>query len=352
MRERRDRVHGPYRKGQRWRVVVVRRAGETDRRIYSYATEAEALAAKAVLERKAAESNEAHTVNTAVDAYLAMLDGRVKSGELRAATVERNGYHLRSMLQLDKRGDRDLRTLTPAMGARLYEERTGAVDTHRNGLSVAKAFGAWCVVQGWLKASPFAGVKGKGRRRRGKPRLTHSESVALSDVCLARAESDVGAVVTLAYLLLGVRANELLTRQVRDLDADGWIFRVDKSKTADSTRELAVPSTLRPHLLRLAAGRPALAPLFEACTHRRRTADWAREQVARLCKLAQVPNATPQGLRATSATLARESGASAEDVARSLGHSVEVSNRHYVDQDRAEAAMRARALRVLQGGLK
>ena len=36
------------------------------------------------------------------------------------------------------------------------DQRTGAVDTHRNGLSVAKAFGAWCVKRGCVRANPFA----------------------------------------------------------------------------------------------------------------------------------------------------------------------------------------------------
>lgn len=350
MRDRRDRVHGPYRKGTRWRLVVVRRAGEADRSLYSYETEAKALAAKVVLERQAAVNNEAHTVTSAVDAYLAMLDGRVKAGELKACTVERNGYHLRSLLQLDERGARDLRTLTPTAGARLYEERTGAVDTHRNGLAVAKSFGAWCALQGWLKVSPFAAVKGKGRRKRGKEQLSRDESAVLYAYCLELAERDAGAVVTLAYQLLGVRASELLTRPVRDLDAGGTVLRVERTKSAKGDRDLAVPAVLQPHLVRLAKGRPALAPLVEAAQHRKRLADWAREQVRRMCKGAGVREVTPQGLRGTVGTIARELGNSAEAVAQFLGHTVEVSNRSYVDQARVEAAQRDRALQVLQGG--
>jgi integrase len=352
MRERRDRVNGPYRKGNRWRVVVVRRAGETDRSVYSYATEAEATAAKAFLERKAAENNQAHTVSSAVAAYLAALDGRVASGELKACTVERNGYHLRSVLQLAKNGDRDLRVLTPALAARLYEERTGAVDTHRNGLAVAKAFGAWCAVQAWVKANPFAAVKGKGRRKRGKEQLTRDESAILYAHCVGLADNDIGAVVTLAYQLLGVRASELLVRQVRDLDAGGTVLRVERTKSAKGDRDLAVPAVLQPHLLRLAAGRPALAPLIEAAQHRsHRFAGWAREQVRRMLKGAGIDrHVTPQGLRGTVGTIARELGNSAEMVATFLGHTVEVSNRSYVDQARVAAAQQERALQVLQGG--
>jgi integrase len=354
MRDRRDRVHGPYErvnsKGTWWRVVAVSRVGEAERRVYSYKTEAEALEAKAHLERKAAEANQAHTVNSAVAAYLATLDGRVAAGELRACTVERNGFHLRAMLKLGRHGERDLRVLTPGLGARLYEERTGAVDTHRNGLAVVKSFGAWCVVQGWLKANPFAEVKGKGRRKRGKEQLTRDESAALYAHCLELAERDVGAVATLAYQLLGVRATELLSRPVRDLDAGGTVLRVERTKSAKGDRDLVVPRVLRPHLVRLAKGRPALAPLIEAAQHRKRLADWAREQVRRMCRGAGVREVTPQGLRGTVGTIARELGNSAEAVAEFLGHTVEVSNRSYVDQARVEAAQQARALRVLEGG--
>jgi integrase len=291
-------------------------------------------------------------VSSAVDAYLVMLDRRAASGELKACTVERNGYHLRSLLQLDKHGDRDLRTLTPTAGARLYEERTGAVDTHRNGLAVAKSFGSWCALQGWLKVSPFAGVKGKGRRKRGKEQLGRDEAATLYGHCLERAELDVGAVVTLAYLLLGARTGELLTRPVRDLDAGGTVLRVEHSKTANSTRDLGVPEVLQPHLVRLAKGRPALAPLIEACQHRKRAADWAREQVRRLCKESGVRAVVPQGLRGTMSTIAHEAHDAPHRVAAALGHTLEVNKRSYTDKDRAEAATRERALQVLQGGRK
>lgn len=354
MRDRRDRVHGPYRRpgrnGDRWRLVVVRRAGEADRSIFTYDTEAEAQAAKAVLEREAARNNEARTVSQAVAEYLERRDEMVASGEIRQPTVDRDRFHLRSMLKLDDHGDRDLRVLTPALGARLYEDRTGAVDTHRNGLAVARAFGSWCVTRGWLKASPFAGVKGKGRRKRGKPQLRQDEAARLYAYTLERAELDVGAVVTLAYLLLGVRASELLTRPVRDLDAGGAVLRIERTKSATGDRVLKLPEPLRPHLVRLASGRPALAPLVEACQHRKRFPDWAREQVRRMCKEAGVPEVTPQGLRGTAATIAREAGELGETVAASLGHTLEVSNRSYVDQARVEAAQQQRALQVLQGG--
>lgn len=85
---------------------------------------------------------EQRTIAVAVDAYLATEERRMTEGELRPTTLERLRYHLQSVLQLAAHGYFDLRKLTPAYAERLYDARRGAVDTHRNGLSVAKAFGA------------------------------------------------------------------------------------------------------------------------------------------------------------------------------------------------------------------
>jgi hypothetical protein len=78
-------------------------------------------------------------------------------GEIRQSTLDRERYHLRATLKLAEHGPLDLRKLTPAFAGKLYDQRSGAVDTHRNGLSVAKAFGAWYVTKSWLRANPFAG---------------------------------------------------------------------------------------------------------------------------------------------------------------------------------------------------
>jgi hypothetical protein len=55
--------------------------------------------------------------------------------------------------------------LQPRTCEQLYRAlvKTCAVDTHRNALAVAKAFGAWCVKQGWVATSPLAEVAGVGQ---------------------------------------------------------------------------------------------------------------------------------------------------------------------------------------------
>lgn len=350
MRERRERVHGPYKQGRRWRVIIVGAGGEDQRELLTFATEEEARQAVTLAQNKTAS----RTVSAAVAAYTEAQAKRVDEGELRASTVERDGYHLRSILKLRERGGIDLRQLTPAYAVRLYDERVGAVDTHRNGLAVVKAFGAWCVMRGWLRANPFSGIKGRGRRKRGKPQFRIAEAQTFALKCLDLAPHDAGAVLSLAYLILGTRAGEIVHRQVRDLDDGGRLLWIPDSKTEAGRRRLEVPDVLVPHLVRIASGRPASARLFAHTATRKRATDWAREQVTRLCRLAGVPRITPQGLRGTNSTLATEAGAASHLVAAQLGHASTAITEGgaYIDTQRAGAAKRRTALRVLAGGLR
>jgi hypothetical protein len=121
--------------------------------------------------------------------------------------------------------------------------------------------------------------------------------------------------------------------------------------SSSSELEARTSDVLAPHLIRLASGRPARAPLFARAAKRERATDWAREQVWRLCKLAGIPRVTPQGLRGTHSTLATEAGATSHLVAAQLGHA-STEGGAYIDTQRAGAAKRRTALRVLAGGLR
>lgn len=344
MRDFKERVHGPYRRGNKWRIIVV--TSPDDRCVESFESEREATARIASFERDIA----ARTIGASVEAYLAAQERRVTEGEIRPSTIERDRYHLRSMLKLSENSDLELRRLTPTFGERLYEARTGAVDTHRNGLNVVRAFGAWCVKQGWLRANPFESVKGRGRRKRGKPQLRIEEARVFQATCLSLAPRDDGAVLGLTYLLLGARAGEVVLRQVRDVDDGGRLFWIPDSKTEAGRRQLAVPAQLVPHLARLTRERRPTAPLFAHAATRGRAQDWAREQITRLCKLAGVPRVTPQGLRGTLATMGREVGNTSQQVADMLGHaSPVITERAYIDGGRAEAAGRRAGWRTLEG---
>jgi integrase len=237
-----------------------------------------------------------------------------------------------------------------------------AADTHQNALAVAKDWAGFCVKRKWLRSNPFAEVEGVGRRVEGadKPRLTVDESRRLQAFCHAHAATDLGAVLTLAYLLLGPRASELVRRNVRDVDDGGRLLWIGATKTAAGRRRLLVPDELAVYLVAIAAGRPGDAPLFVSEASRRWPAGrrWTRHMaynhVRRVCAAAKVPELAPQALRRTQATLATDAGATGLMVAQHLGHAVgrapAVTHRSYVERDAARDAAIDRGLRVLQGG--
>ena len=68
--------------------------------------------------------------------------------------------------------------------------------------------------------------------------------------CLELAPRDDGAILALAYLLLGARAGEVVLRQVRDVDDGGRPLWIPDSKTEAGRRHLEVPDVLVPHLIR------------------------------------------------------------------------------------------------------
>lgn len=236
-----------------------------------------------------------------------------------------------------------------------------AADTHQNALSVAKDFGAFCVKQRWLRVNPFADVEPVGRKVEGadKPRLTVDEARRLQTYCHEHA-ADLAAVITLAYLLLGSRASELVRRDVRDLDDGGRLLWIGKTKTAAGRRRLLIPEELAPYLVAITGGRPGDAPLFVSEASRRWPAGrrWSRHMaynhVRRICAAAKVPTLPPQALRRTQATLATDAGATGLMVAQHLGHATgaapAVTHRSYVERDAARDAAVQRGLRVLQGG--
>lgn len=348
MRTRTERAHGPYPVGNQWRVIRVGADGSRGSRYF--ASEREAKQYLDTFRRNA----ETRTIAVAVEAYIAAQQKRVTERELRTSTVDREEYHLRKMLDLDRNGHLDLKRLNPKFAEKLYDARSGAVDTHRNALKVCKAFGRWCAAREWLPSDPFARVQGRGRRRMGKAQLRIEESRKVIDTCAELLDHDDGAVCTLAYLLLSTRNGEVVLAHVRDVDDNGRMFWVPDSKTEAGRRQIEVPDVLRPGMIRLARDRAGHEPLFAHASTRARPQDWAREQVWRICKLAGVPKVGPHGLRGTHATIADTAGATPELVAATLGHASTgiTTGGAYIDRQQAQAARRRRTWQVLDGGKK
>lgn len=226
--------------------------------------------------------------------------------------------------------------------------RTFSVDSHRNILAEAKSFLRWCTVKKkWLVRNPLEEVEGVGKRKHGKTQLRVDEArrwlvkaVALAD------EGEAGAVAALLALVMGMRANEIVSRVVRDLDDDGKLLWIPDSKTEAGRRTLQVPELLRPLLTALAEGKSPEAKLFG---HHWR--DWVRKWVKRICEAAGVPKVTAHGMRGLHSTLAVENGVSAHVVAASLGHASSTTTiQSYVKAEAVSGAQQRRVMTVLEGG--
>lgn len=352
-----ERVHGPYRHRNRWRIVI--QCGSRQE-VQSFESEGEARRAKA----NRLKEIKGRTVCEAVQEHLMSMRER----GLRSSTVDRAEHHLRRFFQLDEvdpETDRNvafaksggmLDDLTAAKCDELYKQLRTAVgvDTHRNGLAAARSFGAWCVERRWLRDNPLESVKPIGERSRGKAQLRIDETRKLVPLLLQHAEQEnTGAVAVLAALLLGLRASEVTDRVCRDLDDGGRLLWVPFGKTRRSRRALDVPDVLRPYLLALVKDRKPDEQLVGAgkVPRERRRKDgrrdrhWLLRQVRVFCDMAGLPTVCTHSMRGLHATLATDAGATPHLVAQALGHgSVQVAQRHYTDQG---IAHRAKTRRVL-----
>ena len=338
------RIYGPYKHGDKWRVHITRGSGERRETLYkTYATRALAEAFIA----GARDEAQGRTVRQAIGAYVEQLRLRGRAPATMASAEDR----LWLILGLPANAERPLRWVN-GRGLELYAAaQVGrAVDTHRNALSQAKAWGNWCVKQRWLRSNPFAEVEPVGRKRRGaeKPQLRVDEARKLLAVCTEKPEP--ASVAVLTGLLLGVRASELVQRNVRDLDDSGRLLWISASKTEAGRRMLRVPEALQPLLRALAQDRPGDAPLFLDYAGRRPTRSWVAYHTRRLCSAAGIPVVNPHALRRTHATLATDAGATGNLVAAQLGHaSPAITHAAYVQPDAARAAQGERAVRVIAG---
>ncbi len=235
-------------------------------------------------------------------------------------------------------------------------ERTGkplSVDTHRAYLADARTFGEWLIKTKRLTTNPLTKIEGVGRRNTGKPQLRHDEARRLTGLCMQLAPMEDGALSVLLALLMGLRASEIVTRTVRDLDRDGTILWVDavedwSPKTAASRRPVEVPAQLQPFLWDRAKDKAPTALLMPSKKGRRHDRGWVRKEVARLCELAEVPIVCAHSLRGFHATTAVAAGASPHLVAAALGHErVSITLTNYVTPASLASANQQRAVAAL-----
>ena len=162
-------------------------------------------------------------------------------------------------------------------------------------------------------------------------------------------------------IILGMRATEVCTRKVRDvddhIDEDGQLrengLLWTESKTAAGRRKIVIPNFLALFISVLVNRKEPGTPLFPTTRSKSGFHDrgWVRAQVKRICGLADVPEVCAHGMRGTAATLAEDYGMASIAVSKSLGHeSVSTTQRSYSQSDKPRRAKQQRVLKVLNGG--
>lgn len=344
------RVVGPYCERKRWRIVVIERG--TRRSVFA-PTEAEALKLKRQFEKEIA-GPPLRTVGEAIEAFLTE---RMAAGDWRPVSERSARFKLFSFFA--QVADTDIGQITPRRAAALYKAATdvvtrhgrpASVTTHRAQLRDARRLFRWAVRKGLVASNPFAEVEGIGRKNVGKRQLRLDEARAFANTALRMwtEQRDPLALAAACALFMGLRASEVIHRNVRDLDAGGTLLVIESGKTKNATRSPKVPAVLRPLLLDLARGREPDELLFPGTRGQRRLVPALYKKVHQICRLAGVPIVCTHALRGCNATFAIEAGATCEAVARSLGHgSFEVTKRHYAKADaigNAQSAALASAL--------
>ena len=320
------RVSGPFPHGRRWRIVISRSAGgKTYQEVESFATEE--LARDGLDRARRLIGNRG--VEESVEAFLAEKQKTARPG---SGGVTTSRYRLRAILDLATK-DRALISVSGALAEQLYAARVAKVapDTHQAELFLARAAWEYFLAQSWVAENPWTEVEPQGSKRtRPKDALRVDEAKRLLRVALAEGSRE-GVAVAMA-LLLGLRASEVTSRVVRDVDAGCRLLWVPCAKTPAGVRQVVLPKVLRAALIRQVKNRLPTDSLW-GLNQRGRPCDrnWLEHHCVRLCQKAKIPVVRPHALRGLHATLATVNGVAVEVVARSLGHaSPAVTRRHYL----------------------
>ena len=351
------RVMGPYEERDKWRIVVVENG---KRKSVFLDTEAEALRAKSELERKVLRP----VSKKLCDVINLWEKELLRNATTSAISVTHKAFWARTLLK--SMLEEEISSVTPRQAAAMYEKmlsresrmtgRPLAAATQRFALWTARNFFAWASAVGCVGSNPFKDVKPVGKVNAGKSQLRIEEARRFARTALDLFEKTEHplAIGALVALMMGLRTQEVLLREVRDLDDGGRFLWIDAGKTANAKRHLEVPELLRPYLLRLAAGQSPSSLLFgygRTGMPRTRTTMWAT--VRKLCALAGVPPVCTHSLRGLYATLAVQSGSASHVVASSLGHgSFQITQRHYAQASSVANASTARVQSILDSPLQ
>lgn len=334
-------IYGPYKHRSKWRNIVVGSGGLQSYRSYE-SEDAAKQAKKKALEGYEAQENGV-TVTIAIDRYEAWQKARGLKFNSYDTTRRRLITFLSSVSSLL------VGSVTEPRAKGIYDDwvTRAPVDTHRNMLMETRTFMRWLVDRGWIKRSPFAAVKGVGKKKKGKLQLRYDEARKWYATAYVLAEGEPGAIAAMATLVFGLRASEIAQLAVRDLDNGGQLLWVADSKTEAGRRTLEVPADLHPLLQRMASGKAATDPLFGPG----RTRYWVYYWVQRVCDLARVQKVCAHAMRGLHGSTAVDAGATPHLVSAALGHaSVGVTERHYLAPGTTGRATQRAAMKVLEGG--
>lgn len=348
-----ERVRGPYYKRGRskpWRVRYFPADGGASLDRY-FATEEEAERFKTEASTEIQEVDQ-RTVASALQGYWGYLGAKGN----KASSITRTQWSIKKFLDPEDETPLDLIRARTIKNRYAELTREIAIDSHRNALAELKTFFRWARSEGLVVRNPAEGIQGIGKRNHGKPQLRAYESRIWLETALERADaghdSAVGAMMT---LLLGLRAQEVTLREVRDVDyyrEPGDTLWIPDSKTRNGRRRLEVPVLLRQYLLRQAMGRPADAWLFPGRKPGKpRDRGWPNKQVKRLCRMSNVPQVCAHSMRGAHATLAFERGMTGSVVAAALGQGDErVTRQSYAKPGSDSRVKQRRLMTVLEGG--
>lgn len=246
------------------------------------------------------------------------------------------------MLQLAT--DRSLSAVTGVVARKLYAARVKVVraDTHRNELKVAYTFFEHVIERGYRDSNPFEGIQPEGELSAGKEVLRVDD--ARKFLRYAWSEKSAESLAAMLILVMGMRAGELLERERQDVDQDGSVLIVARSKTRAGVRRLVIPDFLRARFAARVGGLKAGEKIFPFSRYA------LHYHVKRLCGAAGVPIVCPHGLRGSAATNALEMGGTLRQVQLAMGHENDrVTRDHYIAPGTVESA-EARQRADLLGG--
>ena len=363
-------IFGPYRHGDKWRVIGRKVAG--GEAVYQ-SFESKQAADQFIEDVRGEYSTSVRSVGEAIDAYKNYLE--VDKGN-SPRSAEETPKKLRRFFEpnlddalevlthprcerLYKRVTELKRTKSGADGKRVETDKPIAVATHRQMLLEARSFTRWCVGKRWLKVNPLADVRGVGKRNHGKKQLRIDDARVWTDKALALAEAgDLGALAALMTFYMGNRASEITQRRVGDVDDKGRVLWIEEAKTEESNGAMKIPDDLQPLIRKLVKGRHRDQWLFPAEPKSDGTVgphwrDWPRENVQRICKLAGVPHEGigAHSMRGLHSSVLYEEGAAGNIIARSMRHRDESTTKtSYAKKRAVRAGAQKRALTVLKGG--